>query len=250
MSGGQAELPPWKKIAAHYREKIASGEIAPGEYLPSQKKIASLWKVSGATAEKALRALRNERLVTGVHGIGTQVLPFSAQLSTGSDRHDRATRTQSSWGDGERSGEHTATIVPAPVDVAEVLDIRASKNVLRRTRIYRDAHGVVAHSTSWIPEEFALLVPELLTPARLKGGLSIDLIGAAIQSPAVQRIDRETARIATAEDLRLLGIGPSTVAAILVLTACFLDASGRTLEYGVDIGAPGRTRVISSEVIS
>jgi hypothetical protein len=61
-------------------------------------------------------------------------------------------------------------------------------------------------------------------------------------------VDEETARIATARDLELLELEPNTVAAILVLTARFLDADGELLEYGVDLGAPGRTRRTTTEV--
>jgi hypothetical protein len=34
----------------------------------------------------------------------------------------------------------------------------------------------------------------------------------------------------------------------VVLSARFLDSDGQPLEYGVDIGAPGRTRVETSEM--
>ncbi|MFF3359161.1 hypothetical protein ACFYWN_42760 [Streptomyces sp. NPDC002917] len=37
-------------------------------------------------------------------------------------------------------------------------------------------------------------------------------------------------------------------AAVLVLSARFLDGEDRPVEYGVDLGAPGRTRVNTSEM--
>lgn len=136
----------------------------------------------------------------------------------------------------------------APEDVAHVLGISPGDDVIRRSRVYRDAHGIVSHSTSWIPAEFAQPLPALIRSERLKGGLSLDLIARATGRHPVRRADEEGARIATAQDLELLELEPDTVAAILVLTSKFLDADGELLEYGVDLGAPGRTRRALTEV--
>ncbi|MEV7068538.1 GntR family transcriptional regulator [Streptomyces collinus] len=241
--------PPYARIAGHYRDLISSGELRPGNLLPSIKTLASEWGVSTATADRAMRLLREEKLVQGIPGVGTEVMARPISLSSGAERHDRSSKTQSTWGDGEQSSGHTAGIVEAPEDVANVLGISTGDDVIRRSRVYRDGHGIVAHSTSWIPAEFAQAVPELARSERLKGGLSLDLIARATGRYAVKREDEETARIATDRDLVLLELDADTVAAILVLTARFLDADGELLEYGVDLGAPGRTRRTTSEVL-
>ncbi|WP_309032058.1 GntR family transcriptional regulator [Streptomyces alfalfae] len=241
--------PPYARIAGHYRDLISSGELSPGDLLPSIKTLATEWEVSTATADRAMRLLREEKLVQGIPGVGTEVMARPISLSSGAERHDRSGRTQSSWGVGEKSSDHTAGIVEAPEDVAAVLDIPPGDDVIRRSRVYRDGHGIVSHSTSWIPAEFAQAVPELTRSKRLKGGLSLDLIARATGRHAVKRVDEETARIATNRDLELLELEAGTVAAILVLTARFLDADGELLEYGVDLGAPGRTRRTTSEVL-
>ncbi|TBO60218.1 GntR family transcriptional regulator [Streptomyces kasugaensis] len=239
--------PPYARIAGHYRNLISSGELSPGDLLPSIKTLATEWGVSTATADRAMRLLREEKLVQGIPGVGTEVMARPTPLSSGAERHDRSSKTQSSWGVGEKSSGHTAGIVEAPEDVAHVLGISPGDDVIRRSRVYRDGHGIVSHSTSWIPAEFAQAVPELARSKRLKGGLSLDLIAQATGHHVVKREDEEEARIATAQDLELLGLEAGTVAAILVLTARFLDADGELLEYGVDLGAPGRTRKTTSE---
>jgi hypothetical protein len=168
-------------------------------------------------------------------------------LSSGAQRLDRGRRTASSWRGGERSEGHTATITTAPQEVAAALGIQPGDQVIRRTRIYRDQHGIVAHSTSWIPEVFAHAVPELVRGERLSGGTSLDLIARKTGRHAAKRTDITAARITTDEDAKLLGLEPGTEAAILVLSALFEDAQGRPLEFGVDLGAPGRTRMETSE---
>ncbi|MCQ8833741.1 UTRA domain-containing protein [Streptomyces malaysiensis] len=169
-------------------------------------------------------------------------------LSSGAQRAERGKRTGSSWCAGERSDGHTATIIPAPREVARALGVEPGDEVIRRSRVYRDRHGIVAYSTSWIPIKFGEAVPELLHSERLKEGLSLDLIEQATGRRVVTREDEETARMATTQDLQLLELEADTVAAILVLTARFLDADGQVLEYGVDLGAPGRTRRTTSDV--
>ncbi|MDX3528466.1 GntR family transcriptional regulator [Streptomyces sp. ID05-39B] len=234
--------PPYTRIASHYRDLICSGALKRGDLLPSIKAMADEWKVSTATADRAMKLLRDEQLVRGIKGVGTEVLGQPLSLSTGSDRHDRSSKTQSPWGTGEKSSGHTAGVVAAPDDVASVLGITPGDDVIRRSRVYRDGHGIVAHSTSWIPAEFARVVPELAESTRLVGGLSLDLIARATGRQVARRVHEEGARIATLQDLELLELEADTVAAILVLTARFLDADGEILEYGVDLGAPGRTR--------
>lgn len=241
---------PYAQIAAHYAELITSGELVPGSLLPSIKNLAQEWKVSTATAEKALRKLRTEGLVRGIHGIGTEVLDRPSPMSSGSQRQDRGRRSGSSWGSGERSDSHQAAVVPAAADVAGALDIAPGSEVIRRRRVYRDRHGIVAHSTSWIPVRYGRLIPQLMESDRLTGGTSLQLIAQATGHPITHRIDTASARLLTPEDARLLELDPAHPPAdpVVVMTAKFVDSESNVVEYGVDLGGPGRTWRTESEV--
>ncbi|MGY3204067.1 GntR family transcriptional regulator [Streptomyces sp. TE5632] len=241
---------PYAQIAAHYTGLITSGELPPGSLLPSIKNLAQEWKVSTATAEKALRKLRTEGLVRGIHGIGTEVLDRPSSMSSGSQRQDRGRRSGSSWGSGERSDSHQAAVVPAPADVAGALDITPGSEVVRRRRVYRDRHGIVAHSTSWIPVRYGRLIPELIKSDRLTGGTSLQLIAQATGRPITHRIDTASARLLTPEDARLLELNAAQPPAepVVVMTAKFIDSESNVVEYGVDLGGPGRTWRTESEV--
>ncbi|MFD0316349.1 GntR family transcriptional regulator [Streptomyces flavalbus] len=241
---------PYAQIAAHYTELITSGELAPGSLLPSIKNLAQDWKVSTATAEKALRKLRTEGLVRGIHGIGTEVLDRPSPMSSGSQRQDRGRRSGSSWGSGERSDSHQATVLSAPADVARALDIDPGSDVIRRRRVYRDRHGIVAHSTSWIPVRYGRLIPELMKSERLTGGTSLQLIAQATGRPITHRIDTASARLLSAEDAELLELDPANPPRqpVVVMTAKFIDSESNVVEYGVDLGGPGRTWSTESEV--
>ncbi|MEU9710770.1 GntR family transcriptional regulator [Streptomyces sp. NPDC047967] len=241
---------PYARIAAHYSELITSGQLRPGELLPSIKALSQEWGVSTATAEKALRQLRGEGLVRGIHGIGTEVIDRPTPMSSGSQRQDRDHRSGSSWGAGERSDSHEASVVSAPADVAAALDITPGSDVIRRRRVYRDRRGIVAHSTSWIPAKYGELVPQLAESARLTGGTSLQLIARATGQPITRRIDSASARLLEPADAKLLELDPAHLPAkpVVVMTAKFIDSTGQVVEYGVDLGGPGRTWLTESEV--
>ncbi|MFE6166225.1 GntR family transcriptional regulator, partial [Streptomyces sp. NPDC056486] len=58
--------------------------------------------------------------------------------------------------------------------------------------------------------------------------------------PVARRYSSMWGRITTAADAGPLEIPEDTKAAVIVLTVRIVDTSGMTLEYGVDIGGPGR----------
>lgn len=65
--------PPYARIAAALRERIETGQLAPGDRVPSTREITRTWGVAIATATRALTALREEGLVRAVPGVGTVV---------------------------------------------------------------------------------------------------------------------------------------------------------------------------------
>ncbi|MFF7243400.1 TetR/AcrR family transcriptional regulator C-terminal domain-containing protein [Embleya sp. NPDC008237] len=76
---------PSARIAAELRRRIESGELRPGDRVPSTRAITAEWGVAMATATKVLTALRKAGLVRAVRGIGTVVADHP-------DRPDRSGR--------------------------------------------------------------------------------------------------------------------------------------------------------------
>jgi DNA-binding GntR family transcriptional regulator len=66
-------VPPYLQLAAIIRRQIDSGELAPGQQLPSAVSLAANFQVSVPTVRKAISLLKAEGLVTGVAGYGTFV---------------------------------------------------------------------------------------------------------------------------------------------------------------------------------
>jgi GntR family transcriptional regulator len=66
-------VPPYRQLAAILRGKIESGELAPGQQLPSVITLSADYQIAVPTVRKAIGLLKNEGLVTGVAGYGTFV---------------------------------------------------------------------------------------------------------------------------------------------------------------------------------
>ncbi|MGW0247134.1 TetR/AcrR family transcriptional regulator C-terminal domain-containing protein [Nocardia goodfellowii] len=64
---------PSQRIAAALRQRIRSGQLKPGDRVPSTRQLVRDWGVAMATASRALAILRDEGLVTTRTGSGTVV---------------------------------------------------------------------------------------------------------------------------------------------------------------------------------
>lgn len=62
------------QLAALLREKIRSGDLAPGSVTPSGPALADEYRVSRYTADRALDLLAAEGLVQRISGVGTVVV--------------------------------------------------------------------------------------------------------------------------------------------------------------------------------
>ncbi|WP_241777660.1 GntR family transcriptional regulator, partial [Streptomyces sp. CT34] len=69
----QSAPPPYRRIVQEIRGRIDAGELAPGDRVPSTRRITREWGVAMATATKVLTALRQEGVVRTVPGVGTVV---------------------------------------------------------------------------------------------------------------------------------------------------------------------------------
>jgi GntR family transcriptional regulator len=63
MISRDGPVAPWRQIAGIYRARIASGDLAPGDRLPSIASLAQEYEVAKTTAQKVIQALHAEGLV-------------------------------------------------------------------------------------------------------------------------------------------------------------------------------------------
>src|SRR5215472_16945398 len=82
MVKGTAELqrpvPLYMQVVRQLRAQIASGELAEGDRIPSQREIMQHWRISMQTASKVIGALKTEGLAIPTVGRDTIVAPGAA----------------------------------------------------------------------------------------------------------------------------------------------------------------------------
>ena len=69
----RGELPPHRQIAAWILARIASGELGPGQPVPSEKDLVDAFGVARTTARRAIAYLRETGAVRTVPGRGSYV---------------------------------------------------------------------------------------------------------------------------------------------------------------------------------
>ncbi|QSB14036.1 winged helix-turn-helix transcriptional regulator [Natronosporangium hydrolyticum] len=70
QGGAGGSVPQYRAVAAQLRALIDSGDLAPGDPLPSESALAQSHGVSRGTARHALAELEGAGLVEAVHGRG------------------------------------------------------------------------------------------------------------------------------------------------------------------------------------
>ncbi|MBE1492271.1 GntR family transcriptional regulator [Plantactinospora soyae] len=65
--------PKWAQIVDSIRAQIASGDLRPGDKLPSTTELCKQYDVSAIVVRQAINALKTEGVVEGVGGVGVFV---------------------------------------------------------------------------------------------------------------------------------------------------------------------------------
>ncbi|MGW0435264.1 winged helix-turn-helix domain-containing protein [Micromonospora sp. NPDC003197] len=65
--------PKWERLAEHIRNQIKSGELKPGDKLPSSAQLKAKHNISDSVVRYAMHALRTEGLVESTQGLGVFV---------------------------------------------------------------------------------------------------------------------------------------------------------------------------------
>jgi len=153
----QSVVPLYYQIQQRLSEQIRSGELKPGELVPSEQEIADKLGVSRMTARQALKSLCSRGLTFSQRGKGTFVSRmkleknFRQLLSFSEEMKDRGSRPRSKVLAFKR-------MLP-DADVAEALHLKAEEEVflLRRVRM-ADAASLCIEATH-LP---ARMCPDLL----------------------------------------------------------------------------------------
>jgi GntR family histidine utilization transcriptional repressor len=153
-------MPVYEQVKGWIRQHIASGQWKPGDPVPSEAALTERFGISRMTANRALRELATEGLVTRVQGSGTRVAQLhriSSQLVIRDIREEMAER-------GHVHGTRVLKVVQekAGPEVAEALGLRKGARVF---------HTVLVHLENGVPIQYE---DRYVNPRAAPGYLEVD----------------------------------------------------------------------------
>lgn len=159
-----SDRPAYKQIADAIRDAVSSGEIAPGEKVPSEADLIRLFNVAQGTVRNALSLLRAEGLLRAEHGKGVFVRERPPMQRKASNRFQRSHRDAGKAAytvDAEAQGiKHEVEVFKVgpdvvPDEIAERLGVAPGSTVLVRSRRYLHGPTPMEIATSYVPWSIA-----------------------------------------------------------------------------------------------
>ncbi|WP_035303200.1 GntR family transcriptional regulator [Actinokineospora inagensis] len=222
-------------IAAHFRSRIESGELAPGQRLPTLREVMAEFEVAQQTASRAYKVLKAEGLTKATTGAGTVVADPASAIGA-------RVRGWAATGRALSAGESSEITEIGTVSADEAVAIRlelapGSPVFVRRRVVSRD--GAPTHLTSsYYPAEVIEATPELGVPTSTGG--SRELAAERLGSAQDRVLEEVTSRLATDEEKIQLGLTGSGATVVTQVTRTVWLVDGRIVEVAVKV-CPGAT---------
>jgi GntR family histidine utilization transcriptional repressor len=197
---GSNDLPAYEQVKAWIRQHIASGDWKPDAPVPSEAALMEQFGVSRMTANRALRELAAEGLVTRVQGSGTRVAALhriSSRLVI-RDIHEEV---------AERGHVHTARVLLAAEEKAGP-ELAKSFGLRKGARVF---HTILVHLENGVAIQFEdryvnpAAAPEYLRTDFSRTSPTLHLLQHAPLTEASYCIE---ACLPTAEEAKQLDIKP------------------------------------------
>ncbi|MFI5621558.1 GntR family transcriptional regulator [Streptomyces sp. NPDC051567] len=235
------------QIAAHFRALISSGELAPGDALPSMRAVCEQFGTTIVTANRAYRLLQEEGLTTSKSGVGTVVrswsrvrIPFSVYESAMAPGDkgpwERATAAQGL--DGRMSVQPPERTI-APADIAQALGVEPGASVIFRRRRAMIGDEVIQIQDAWYPVDIARTAG-LDTSGKITGGILAAMTTVGLLPTEADH--RVTVWVPTSEQATELSLGSRV--SVLVVERVTRDQEGRVLEVARITGAADRMELV------
>lgn len=149
MLDKNSPIPLYYQIVEQFKEQIATGELADGARLPSERELSEHAGVSRMTVRQAITTLQREGLIEVRQGIGAFVTPpkqtydalhllgFSEEIGRRGDRVESVVLEQA--------------IVTPPARVAQRLGLREASKTVKITRLRKVNQEPILLETSYLP---------------------------------------------------------------------------------------------------
>jgi DNA-binding GntR family transcriptional regulator len=239
MTHGATELdrpiPLYMQVVRQLRARIASGDLAEGDRIPSQREMMRIWRISMQTASKVIGALKTEGLAIPSVGRDTIVAPGAAARIAAAAHGTAHAPAPPAEASGITVTTLTASKVAAPADVAEILGIPAGRRALRRQET-RGGDTITSLVTTWYPPGIAEKAPRLADRPPLPAG-TLAYIAEATATRATRASEEALAAAADEDTATALGVAPGSP--VLITRTRYQTADGSTIEYSQTATVPG-----------
>lgn len=245
------DQPPYLRIADVLRQRIANGEWAPGDRLPSRADLAQQYGVGDNVIRRAQELLISLGTLEGRAGSGTYVAAPRERL-----RMVRSVYREQAGGSpfasdmaalGRRGTweSRTEAKVPAPADIAARLGIGEGELCVRTAYEFLADGKPVQLSTSWEPYALTAGTLVVLPEGGPFAGLGVVRRMAEIGVRVSRAVEQPSPRTVTAEEATLLGVQKGTLVTHIQRT--YYAEDGRPVETA-DIVVPAALCEIVYEV--
>jgi DNA-binding GntR family transcriptional regulator len=233
MPSGATELerpvPLYMQVVRQLRARIASGELAEGDRIPSQREMMQLWHISMQTASKVIGALKTEGLAIPSVGRDTIVAPgATARIANAAQgtAHAASVPPESA---STKVIAVTTSKTAAPAEIAEALGIPAGRRALRRVETHAGEDGK-ANSlvTAWYPPAVAEKAPRLADREPLPAGTLAYIVEAAA-TRAARTVEESAAIVANEATASALGVASGCP--ILITRNRYYTTDDTIIEY-------------------
>jgi GntR family transcriptional regulator len=144
------QQPASRRIAEDLRTAIESGQLSPGDKLPSERALAEQYNAARNTAREAIRLLAEQGLVTARQGRGVFVREPQRLFRFGSDRYARKNRETGLTPfrlEAKRQGKE------ARIDVVSIERETPPRDVAERLKVPADEASVVHRENHYFADD-------------------------------------------------------------------------------------------------
>jgi GntR family transcriptional regulator len=145
-------IPVYYQLQQEIRRQIESGELKPGDLVPSERELSATYQISRMTVRQSLSNLVNEGLLVREKGRGTFVsrpriqIALSRLVGFTQDMHAR----------GMRSGSTVLAfeVCPASPETAAALKLSEAEPVIKLKRLRKANDAPIEVQTSYLPDRW------------------------------------------------------------------------------------------------
>ena len=238
-------VPLYLQVEMTLKEMIEGLVYSPGDRIPSERELADTLGVSRMTVRRAIENLTRHGLLERRSTQGTFVKQPQVLRRVGKEFAQGLTQMLRMTGAAPGSRLLLFDIIPAPVKIAEKLQLRIGETVviLRRLRLANGTPFCI--ETSYLPQK---LVPDLCAEDFALENTSLYAILRDRYGIEVCKND-ETLKVsfATPEEAELLGLRINSP--IILLRSVISNESDQAVEYLKSVNHPDRVVFHSTTVI-